>query len=52
MPRYFFHVDDGRDIPDQEGVELAGPDEARAQAVIACGEALKDLYGFRAMDSG
>jgi Domain of unknown function (DUF6894) len=43
MPRYFFHVHDGRDIPDREGVELPGPEEARRQAVIACGEALTDL---------
>jgi hypothetical protein len=45
VPRYFFHVHDGRDIPDEEGVELSGPEEARNQAVTACGEALKDLGG-------
>ena len=45
MPRYFFNVHDGKDIPDEEGVELSGPEEARSQAVIACGEALKDLDG-------
>lgn len=45
MPRYFFHVHDGRDIPDEEGIELASPDEARNQAVIASGEMLKDLDG-------
>ena len=45
MPRYFFHVHDGKDIPDEEGVELSGPEEARNQAVTACGEALKDLDG-------
>ncbi|HEX8164896.1 MAG TPA: hypothetical protein VF601_03815 [Beijerinckiaceae bacterium] len=45
MPRYFFHVHDGRDIPDKEGVELSGPEEARNQAVTACDEALKDLDG-------
>ena len=43
MPRYYFHVRDSRDIPDNEGIELPGPKEARDQAVIACGEALKDL---------
>ena len=45
MPRYFFHVRDRKEIPDHEGVELSGPEEARSQAVIACGEALKDLDG-------
>ena len=45
MPRYFFHVHDGIDMPDEEGTELSGPEEARSQAVIACGEALKDLDG-------
>ena len=44
-PRYFFHVHDGRDIPDTSGVELSGPEEARNEAVRACGEALRDLDG-------
>ena len=43
MPRYFFHVQDGRDIPDKEGTILSGIDEARAKAVTASAEALKDL---------
>ncbi len=43
MPRYFFHVHDGRDIPDEEGIILAGDDDARAQAVIATSEAVRDL---------
>ena len=42
MPRYYFHVLDGREIRDEDGVELSGPDEAREQAVIAVGEALQD----------
>jgi len=33
MARYFFHVHDGEDRPDDEGVELPGPEEARAEAV-------------------
>jgi len=45
MPRYFFHVQDGKDIPDRDGVELSGPGEALENAVTACGEALKDLDG-------
>ena len=45
MPRYFFSVREGRDIPDEEGLVLEGPEEARAQAVTAAGEALRDLDG-------
>ena len=29
-------------MPDEDGVEFASPDEARAEAVVAAGEALKD----------
>lgn len=43
MPHYFFHVHDGRNIPDRNGVTLAGPDEARHHAITAATEALKDL---------
>ncbi len=45
MPRYFFHVHDAIDRPDRDGLELGGPEQARNQAVIACGEMLKDLDG-------
>ena len=45
MPRYFFHIHDGQDLPDEDGTELASPEEARNQGVIACGEMLKDLKG-------
>jgi|tagenome__1003787_1003787.scaffolds.fasta_scaffold18843817_2 hypothetical protein len=45
MPRYFFHVHDGKERPDRDGIEMADPREARAQAVVACGEALRDLDG-------
>jgi hypothetical protein len=34
MPRYFFHVIDGQEIIDTEGTELAGSEEARAEAVV------------------
>ena len=44
MPRYFFHVHDGREIRDDEGVDLPGVSEARQQAIIASGEMLRD-YG-------
>ncbi len=43
VPRYFFHVQDGQDRPDRCGTPLAGVDDARAAAIVAAGEALKDL---------
>ena len=46
MPRYFFHLKDGHEHLDRDGVELSGLDEVRTQAVIASGEALKDLGGL------
>ena len=42
MPRYFFHVKDGTALPDNDGLELRDSDEARAEAVIAAGEAPRD----------
>ena len=45
MQRYFFHIHHHDDRPDYEGTELPNPDEARNQAVVACGEMLKDLDG-------
>lgn len=45
MPRYFFHVRDSGEFIDDVGIELAGPDEARAEAVRAAGEMLRDLGG-------
>ena len=44
MPRYFFHTP-GDDPSLDEGVELAGPKEAREQASIAAGEILRDIDG-------
>lgn len=42
MPRYFFHIDDGSFAHDGVGVELAGIEEARAEAVSAGGAIIKD----------
>lgn len=42
MPRYFFHVHDGRVTIDHVGTELAGPKEARQQAIVSAGEMLRD----------
>jgi hypothetical protein len=42
MPRYFFHVIDGRDIIDNQGSELAGLKEARVEAIHLAGSILRD----------
>ena len=41
MPRYFFNIQDGRDIPDTEGIVLADADAARVEAVAALGDLIK-----------
>jgi hypothetical protein len=43
MPRYFFHVLDGVNLIDKEGTVLSDVEEAREQAVVAAGEAIKDM---------
>jgi hypothetical protein len=43
MPRYFFHVLDGVNLIDNEGTVLSDVEEAREQAVVAAGEAIKDM---------
>jgi hypothetical protein len=45
MPRYFFHVHDGTDRPDREGVDLPSLAEAREQAVVTAAEMLRDIDG-------
>ena len=45
MPRYFFHVIDGKEFLDEEGTELAGLDEARAEAIVVSGEMMRDVGG-------
>jgi hypothetical protein len=42
MPRYFFHVIDGREIIDSEGSELADLKEARMEAIRLAGSILRD----------
>jgi hypothetical protein len=42
MPRYFFHVMDGRNIIDHDGTELSGLREARAEAIRMAGAILRD----------
>ena len=46
MPRYFFNVHDGEDIPDQDGSELPDLDAVRVEALRAAGEMLPDSARF------
>jgi hypothetical protein len=43
MPRYFFNVHDGKDLPDDEGIELPGRNEAHRQAILTAGEMLREI---------
>ena len=41
MPRYFFNVKDGQNLPDHEGTVLADADAARAIAVVTAGQMIQ-----------
>ena len=41
MPRYFFNVHDGQDLPDTEGTEYPDVDTAHREAFHTAGEMLK-----------
>ena len=41
MPRFFFNVKDGQDLPDHEGMVLADADAARVMAVFSSGEMIR-----------
>ncbi|WP_046348069.1 DUF6894 family protein [Sphingomonas changbaiensis] len=42
MPRYFFHIVDGRTVRDEEGQECPGLDEARAEAVASARSIMRE----------
>jgi hypothetical protein len=46
LPRYFFHVRDGTDMPDHVGTELPDVAVVREEAVRTVGEMLRDVAGF------
>jgi len=51
MPRYFFHTQDGRRYPDDEGTELPDLESARLEATRIMAELLKEQpQGF--LDTG
>lgn len=41
MPRYFFHIRDGSEYPDDEGVVLRDIDAAKEEAIRYAGEILQ-----------
>ena len=41
MTRYFFHIHNGQEIPDESGTVLPGVKEAREEAVKTAGELLR-----------
>jgi hypothetical protein len=43
MPRYFFHVHDGTVKFDGDGVEFSDLGAARREAVLVCGEMLREI---------
>ena len=42
MPRYFFNIHDGEELPDADGAELPDLRAARINAVRLAGECLRD----------
>ncbi|TPI72568.1 hypothetical protein [Mesorhizobium sp. B2-8-9] len=46
MTIYYFHVDNGTFIPDEEGVDLPDLDAARREAVRAAGEMINESKEF------
>jgi hypothetical protein len=42
MPLYFFHIDGARQYIDTEGIDLAGVDAARKEALRIIGELMVD----------
>jgi hypothetical protein len=43
MPRYFFHIVDGKFLVDTDGIELPDMPAVRVEAIAAAGEILKDF---------
>lgn len=42
MPRFYFHIRDGRDLLDADGIDLVNEAAAQVEAVRLAGEVLKD----------
>jgi hypothetical protein len=46
VPRYFFHIRDGKDIRDREGTLLPDAKAARVEAIATGGVILRDLANY------
>jgi hypothetical protein len=46
VPRYMFNVFDGMDLPDDEGMLLAGLPQARSMALRLAGDLIRDSETF------
>ena len=46
MPRYFFDVQDGRDLPDEQGTVYADPETARLVAARVLHRIIRDAGGW------
>jgi hypothetical protein len=45
MPRYYFHIHDGKFLPDVEGTELPDDGAAREAALVLSGDILREGGG-------
>ena len=45
MARYYFDINDGTELLDVEGLEIPDLNRARAEAIRAAGEMIRDLPG-------
>jgi hypothetical protein len=45
VPRFHFHIQDGRSLPDQDGTVLDGLQAARLEAIRTAGRLLEDDPG-------
>jgi hypothetical protein len=45
MPRYFYHIVDGKALVDLEGTEVGNLADARAQAIDTAGRMLSEMDG-------
>ena len=50
MPRYFFHIDDGRKHPDGDGTVFDDAEAAHAQAIMTAGVMISERDDRRSDD--
>jgi hypothetical protein len=52
MPRFYFHIEDGRRIEDKEGTVLPDVKAARVEAIASGGTMLRDTASYGTAPSG